>query len=371
MTTYEADFSEPDGYMNFASIGPPGRRVAAALAEIVAAVSHPSGDVPPLVMGRYEAALATLGRFVGAAPEQVTVVPSTSAGLFQVAFGLLSAGGNVVVPAHEFPANLYPWLRSAEAGGPEVRRVEVPDGRVTAGVLAAAVDADTRAIAVSLVDYATGFRVDLAALRELAGDALLVVDAIQALGAIRVGLSPADVVVAGGQKWMRAGWGAGLMAVSSRAFDRLAPTLTGWWGVEDAFDFVTPPLHAPRADADRFQEGSPNVFGAVALAAAIDVIEAVGVAAVEAAVLERSGLVAELAAPSGAEVRTPWRHETERAGIVTLRMPGEDAAATVARLAAEGFVVSERSGWVRVSPHASTSIDAVEALAGVLGAVRR
>ena len=74
---------------------------------------------------------------------------------------------------------------------------------------------------------------------------------------------------------------------------------------------------------------------------------------------------------TGAEVRTPWRHEGERAGIVTLRMPGEDAATTVARLAAEGFVVSERSGWVRVSPHASTSIDAVEALAGVLGAVRR
>ncbi len=366
MTGYANEFEEPAGYMNFAAIGPPSRRVNSAIAEIVAAVSEPPGDVSPLVMGRYEASLATMARFVGVAPERVTVVPSTSTGIFHVAYGLLGAGGNVVVPAHEFPANVYPWLRAEAAGGPEVRLVEVPDGRVTAEALRPAVDDGTVAVSVSLVDYATGFRVDPEEIRSLAPDALVVIDAIQALGALQVALGPADVVVAGGQKWMRAGWAAGLMAVSSRALERLAPSLAGWWGVEDAFDFVTPAPHSVRSDADRFQEGSPNVFGAVALAAAIDVVEAAGIAAVQAAVLERSRSVAELALEVGGEVRAPWRTDEERSGIVTFRMPDEDAGETVARLAEVGIVVSERAGWVRVSPHASTPYEAIELLAATL-----
>ena len=63
-----------------------------------------------------------MARLVGAAPDRVPTIPSTSAGIFQVAFGLLGSGGNVVVPAHEFPANVYPWLRAEAAGGPQVRR---------------------------------------------------------------------------------------------------------------------------------------------------------------------------------------------------------------------------------------------------------
>jgi len=366
VTRYASEFEESAGYMNFAAIGPPSRRVNTAIAEIVAAVSDPPGDVSPLVIGRYEASLATMGRFVGVAPERVTVVPSTSTGIFHVAYGLLDAGGNVVIPRHEFPANVYPWLRAEAAGGPEVRRVDIPDGRVTAEALRDAVDDETVAVSVSLVDYATGFRVDLEAIRSIAPEALLVVDAIQALGALRVALGSADVLVAGGQKWMRAGWAAGLMAVSGRALERLVPSLSGWWGVEDAFDFVTPAPHSARSDADRFQEGSPNVFGAVALAAAIEVVEAAGVDAVHTAVLDRSRSVAELAIEVGAELRAPWRVEEERSGIVTFRMPDEEAGETVARLAQAGIVVSERAGWVRVSPHASTPHEAIELLAATL-----
>ena len=79
----------------------------------------------------YTGALAAMARLLAVRPDQVTPVPSTSAGLFQVAFGLIGAGGNVVVPTHEFPANLYPWLRAAEAGGPEVRLLDCPDGTRT------------------------------------------------------------------------------------------------------------------------------------------------------------------------------------------------------------------------------------------------
>lgn len=351
---YLAQFSEPPGYLEFASTGPVPRRVREAVSRAMEAVASPRGSAWDAVAGLYTTALAAMARLLAVRPDQVTPLPSTSAGLFQVAFGLIGTGGNVVVPAHEFPANVYPWLRAAEAGGPEVRLIDCPDGRVTPGRIAAAVDAHTAAVAVSLVDFVTGFRVDMPGLRAACGPALLVIDAIQGLGAVEARLEPADVLVAGGQKWMRAGWGSGVMAVGERARERLAPTLTGWWGVEGFLDFGLPPPHSPRETADRFQEGSPPYFGALQMGAAVEVIELAGITAIEATIGERVAALEEAVRTAGAEVLAPWQNPGERAGILCFRLPGEDAAATAARLADAGLVVSRRSGWVRVAPHAST-----------------
>jgi selenocysteine lyase/cysteine desulfurase len=363
---YLEEYSEPPGYLEFASTGPVSRRVREATTAAMEAVAAPSGSAWEAVAASYERAIAAAARLLAVSPRQVTPVASTSAGLFQVAFGLVGTGGNVVVPAHEFPANLYPWLRAAAVGGPEVRLVPCPDHRVTPDRLAAAIDGDTVAVAVSLVDFMTGFRVDLPGLRAACGSALLVVDAIQALGAVAAVLEPADVMIAGGQKWLRAGWGSGVMAAGERAVERLAPTLTGWWGVRSFLDFETPPFHQPREGAGRFQEGSPPYFGALQVGAAVEVIEMAGIDAVEGAVLQRAAAVEEAARSLGAEVLAPWRRPEERAGIVCFRLPGEDPAVTVSRLADARLVVSRRGDWVRAAPHASTPLDAGDRLAEAL-----
>lgn len=364
--SYLHEFGEPVGYLDFAAIGPPSRRVAKAVADAYARLAEPDGPIAPAILGAYEAALGTVGRFLGVAPELVTAVPSTSAGLFRVAFGLAPFGGNIVVPSHEFPANIYPWLRAAGMGGPEIRLVDIPDRRVTAGALSDAVDDQTRAIAVSSVDHLSGFRPDLVALRELADDGLLVVDAIQGLGAVELSPAPADVIVAGGQTWLRAGFGSGLLALSSRSIEMLHPTLTGWWGVEDSFDWDAVPPHTARADAERFQDGGPPLFGAFGLAAAVEVIEAEGIAKIEETVMDNVAAIEEVVRAAGAEVLDPWESDEERSGILSFRLPEEPAAQTTQRLADADVVVSLRSGWVRAAPHASTDLAVTEVLAEVL-----
>jgi selenocysteine lyase/cysteine desulfurase len=365
---YQLEFEEPLGYLDFAAIGPPSRRVRAAVADAYGRVGSPDGSLGPALLGAYEAALGTVGRFLGVAPELVTAVPSTSTGLFRVAFGLVPFGGNVVLASHEFPANVYPWLRAAGIGGPEVRLVDVPDRRVTAGALSDAVDDQTRAIAVSSVDYLSGFRPDLVALRELADDGLLVVDAIQGLGAMRFSATPADVVVAGGQKWLRAGFGSGLLALSHRSIEMLHPTLTGWWGVDDSFDWDTLPPHTARADAERFQDGGPPLFGAFGLAAAVEVIVAEGIAAIEETVMENVAAIEEVVLAAGCELLDPWDSDEERSGILSFRLPDEPAAATAQRFAEADLIVSLRGEWVRVAPHASTDLAVVDVIAEVLDA---
>ncbi len=363
---YLDEFEGRDGYLNYASVGPPSRSARDAAGALLDEVALGERAATQIIGPAYQKARGEIADALGVETGFVTSVPSTSAGIMQIAFGLVGSGGNVVVPAHEFPANRYPWLRAESVGGPEVRAVEIPDRRVTRETLSDAVDDETRLVAVSLVDYMTGFRVDVDSIAEAAGDALVLVDGIQGLGAVETGLGSADVFVAGGQKWLRAGFSAGVMAVSPRVFDRLEPTLTGWWSVEDGYAFEVPPPHPALATADRFLEGSPNLLGAVAAAAALDVVDVGGIANIEAAVLERSGAVLDLARSLDAEVIAPWRSDGERAGIVTFRIPGLPASDAVASLATAGFVVSERNGWIRVSPHATTPMRVIEEFGATL-----
>ncbi len=157
---YLSEFEEQDGYLNFASIGPPAKSARAAAADLLDQAADGSRPTAQLVGPAYEDARAAIASALGVRDGLATSVPSTSAGMMQIAFGLIGAGGNVVVPSHEFPANRYPWLRAEAVGGPTVRAVEVPDGRVTADALAPAIDDRTRLVAVSLVDYMTGYRVE-------------------------------------------------------------------------------------------------------------------------------------------------------------------------------------------------------------------
>jgi selenocysteine lyase/cysteine desulfurase len=262
-SSYLDEFAESPGYLDFARLGPPSRRVVDAMAAAASRVRAPGQGTLDLLLGETAAARGRAARLLATRVEQVTLVSSTSAGLFTVALG--QPAGNVVVPARELPANRHPWVLAAAARGGEVRWLDTPDGRLTPDGVAALVDRDTTAVAVSLVDFRTGFRADLAGLREAAGDALLVVDAAQALGAVRVTLEPADFLVAGGQKWLRAGFGGGVLACSPRALERLEPVLSGWAGVEDAFDLAR---HAPGPalpGADRVSLTEFDPFAAAAM----------------------------------------------------------------------------------------------------------
>jgi selenocysteine lyase/cysteine desulfurase len=244
--------------------------------------------------------------------------------------------------------------------------VDVPDRRVTAGALSDAIDDDTRAIALSAVDYLSGFRPDLGALRELADDALLVIDAAQGLGGVKLDLTGVDVIATTGVKWLRAGFGTGLMAVSARTIEMLHSTLTGWWGVEDSFDWEELPPHRARDDAERFHDGGPSFFGAAAMAAAIDVIESESMAVVDAAVMENARAIEDVVRQADGEVLDPWNEDSERSGILSFRLADEPAAVTMQRLDEAEVTVSLRGGWLRAAPHATTDPAVLDVLAEVL-----
>jgi selenocysteine lyase/cysteine desulfurase len=359
LDAYRAEFTAGPRYLNFAGIGPMSNRAMARIAEH-AAVLMPTDEKPiPRLLELLEESRRIGGMLLRTDAEHVMYASSTSHGLFSVAFGLRP--GNVVVPANEFPANKYPWIRAAEAGHGEVRLVDLPDGRLTPEALRPYVDGETRAVALSAISYSTGFRADLEAIRSVCGDALLVVDTVQASGAWDVTMDHVDVAVVGPQKWMRAGLGAALVGYSSRALEQIAPTLGGWTGVEDMFG-PAPVPHPVLSDAARYGMGSAPFVAMGGMRGSIEVTLEAGLPAIEAAMAERVTVFEEALLAAGAQLGGRGFGAGEKSTIFTFSMPGHSTSAVMAMLDAEGFVVEERDGLTRVSPHATTPLETADDL---------
>ncbi len=278
-------------------------------------------------------------------------MPNTSLGLVQAAFG---CRGEVLVPASDFPSNTYPWARAQDVG-----RVQVDwlPGTVTPQGVAEALTARTTAVTVSAVDFRTGYRMDLAVLRDIVGDRLLIVDGIQGFGAVSSAWSAADVLVVGGQKWLRAGWGTGFAVLSDRALDRLEPLVSSWTGAVEPTLFDDR-LHSAAEGAARWNITNLSPVTSGALARALELVESVGVAAIESRIMACVGALAEVVQSAGGRVRA------QGANILTFATGDVQGAGAALRDA--GVAVTVRGDHVRLSPHASTSLETVSAVRAAL-----
>lgn len=357
-------------YLNHAAIGPMPRPAVEAVAGLARTVSETGDRLWGERNDRCEGVRGAVARLLGArSAHEVAFVGNTSEGLSAVAWGLgWRPGDNVVGPEPEFPSDVYPWMSLSELGV-EYRRVPERDGRVDPADLVAAIDSRTRVVAVSWVQYATGHRLPLAPVREAcdASGALLVVDAIQGVGALELDVEAAgvDVCALASHKWLLGPEGVGVLYVSDRVIDRLRSTRHGWRSVAGryAWGAIDP---TPAEGALRFEAGTLNVFGIHALGASVDLLLAAGIDAVEARVLALAERAAVGLVTRGFRLAEPVRAEGEVSGIVAAHHPDRPAEELAEALGERGVAVSQRAGRLRVSPHAYNTEDEIDRfLAGV------
>ncbi|MFI6321860.1 aminotransferase class V-fold PLP-dependent enzyme [Nonomuraea sp. NPDC050556] len=343
------------GYLDFARVGPIAPEVVATLADAAALLSRD----PAAALARLERTAAgarqSAARLLRCAVHEVAFASSTSHGLFAAA-AALRADGVVLVRRGEFPANVVPWLRMQELGGLRVRWIDA--AHVTPDVVRAHLDGEVRALTVSAVDAFTGHRPALGALKDVLGpDRTLVVDAIQGLGAVPLEVEAADVLASGGQKWLRAGWGAALLMVRDRAADRLHPALGGWSGLRNPFSSLE---EARGAVAHTMT--NPDLQAVAALGTAIDLVLTTGEKTIGSRIAATLDALLEAAASAGAEVAVA----DDRAGIARLRHRGRDPARLHDAMTAAGLTTTLRDGWIRLSPHATTPATAAALLTQAL-----
>ena len=234
-------------------------------------------------------------------------------------------------------------------------------GRVQLADVQALVDARTRVVAVSFVDWNGGGRTALRPLGEFcrARGILFCVDGIQGVGALQLDVEREciDCLAVGGHKWVLAPEGCGCLFISRRVVDRIQSVVHGWKSVQDADTYL--PYHFdPRLDAAKFEPGSPSHLSAHALGAAVDLLLEIGPAQVEARVLALTDYVAAGLRARGLEVMSPWG-DGERSAIVVVRI-GAAPQPVATELNLRGFVVRVRGGGIRIAPHFYNSEDDID-----------
>ena len=298
---------------------------------------------------------------------EIALVHNTTEGINLVAEGFpWQPGDNVVMFDDEFPSNVYPWMNLASRGV-EVRRVRGGD-RPDLARLADACDKRTRIVTVSWVGFASGWRHDLDRLVELAHSrgALLFLDAIQGLGVfpLDVGRTAVDFLAADGHKWLLGPEGAGLFYLRREHLDRLRPLGLGWNSVVQTHDFSKIELKL-KATAGRYEGGTYNMPGLLALGASLEMLDDYPPSAVAERVLDLTDAICERLPDVGATV-TSCREREHASGIVSFDLPGRNLADVRRHCRERHVLLSARGGRLRVSPHAYNNQDDIGRLMDAL-----
>jgi selenocysteine lyase/cysteine desulfurase len=283
-------------------------------------------------------------------------------------------GDNIVTLANEFPSNLFPWLNQ-QSRGVEVRQVPVQDGRVDPNRISEACDQRTRVVAISWVGYASGWRIDVDQICEIAHrhGALLMLDAIQGLGVfpIDVKQTPVDVLAADGHKWMLGPEGAGICFIRKEHLATLRPIGVGWNSVQSSFNYSQPEFKL-RDAAARYEGGTQNMSGMMGLSESIDLLMQYGTKPDHSAVGDRVIEISEFACNQlsqiGCQILSP-RESGHESGIVTFQFRDHEPDIIRAACRKNGVVVSCRGGGIRLSPHAYVNESDIDRLLGTLLAI--
>jgi selenocysteine lyase/cysteine desulfurase len=355
-------------FQNHAAVGPICRRAA----ESIRAYLKHAEENSYIGGGFYRHAdrvRGHLAELIHANADEVTFTKNTSEGLSMVANGLSwNSGDNVVITNAEFPANVYPWM-ALRARGVEVRMVLEEDGRIPLERIFEMINNRTRVVAISSVQFASGFRTDLASLGEYCQSrgVFLCVDGIQSLGAFPVDVREMniDFLSADGHKWLCAPEGSGIFYVRKEIQGHLRPTSIGWMSMKSAHDFGHYQFEFADS-AKRYDSGAYNVAGIFGLGGALELIHDIGIEAISKRILHLTDMLIAGLRDKGYRVISS-RAPGEGSGIVAFRCDDTDANSIQIHLQKEHrIVIAVRCGRLRASPHFYNSESEIQQLIELL-----
>lgn len=357
-------------YLNHAAVSPPPTPTIAAVESQLRDVNTNGSLHYREWVATKERARRLLATMIGARAEQVAFLRNTSDALSSVANGLRwKPGDNLVTFNREFPSNVYPWLRLRDTLGVEVRVCEERNGRIDLDELINLIDTRTRVVAISHVQYASGFRADLERLGRAARrhDALLVVDVIQSLGVIPIDVDSEliDVAAAAGHKWLLTPEGIGLLYLSDRARERIEPTLVGWISVVDPDDYNNFAQEWNKGTL-AWESGTGPSALFYGLEASLRLLTEVGVARIEKYLEELTDHLCERLTQGNYEVASS-RALGEKSQIVCIRHKENLSPMSLyAHLRERHIVTAPRGDRLRIAPHLYNTVEEIDALVNSL-----
>lgn len=323
-----------------------------------------------MLFGALDRSRRLAARLIGAAHDEIALTTNTSYGLNLAARMLPLEPGDVVLTSDkEFPANIYPWLMLGDRGV-SLERVPVtergwPDEE---RILDRLSDPRVRVLAISLVQFHNGYRVDIARLgdRCRATGTILVADAIQALGVMPFDVreTPVDLLSCGAQKWLLSPWGSGFLYVNRAWHDRLTPTFAGWTAFEGTADFTSITSYDERwlPDARRFELITVPFQDMAGMNESLELLLSLGPDEIIRHVRSIHQPVLDWADRRGVSIVSP--RDERGSAMVCVAMPDPNRALDA--LKKGGVTTSLREGAIRLAPHCYNTAEEMTKVAEIL-----
>lgn len=313
------------------------------------------GDLPyEEWLNQAEEVRAKLALFINASSEELAFTSNTSSGMNIIA-EILKDTGDLVTMEHEFPSSSIPWLHKNF----NLKFVKSTDNKFSIEAIDKEVDANTKFIVSSYVQYCTGFKQNLIKLGEYCKEKniIFIINATQALGAMPIDVKAfqADFLVFTSLKWASAGYGIGASYINkelleNKSFKLNKPIklpLAGWQSVKDP-DAMNNQSTDFKTSASMLEPGClhfPNIF---ALGAAIDLFNSIGKENIEQRIYELGDYLVSQLQKLDLKIISPLEKE-HRSGISIVKL--NNAQRVVEKLRQKNIIISARGEGIRISTH--------------------
>lgn len=356
-------------FLTHASVSPLPRAVVDAIAQYAERAGN-YGQWDVWHDEKYFCCKKRIAQLIGtpAQSSQIAFASSTSHAIGLVATSLpWKPGDNCVVADGDFPANVIPWKNLQFTHGVETRIIPgQPERPITTADIEPLIDENTRIVSLASANFLSGIPLDINTIGRWLKErkVLFCVDGIQTLGAVRFDATYVDFVCADAHKWLLAPNGIAFMWARQEVLQTMRPAILGWLAVQDRdhwLEYDTTPINS----AERFEPGSRNYIGIMALDAALQIFETWGIQQIESRVTALRQYAAERLLENNC--RLLWQPTPDLpAGIISFQPPDGNAASFFQKTETQ-FVLSlrdDKSGakWIRLSPHFMNSEEDIDRL---------
>lgn len=186
-------------------------------------------------IAKNESVRALTAKLLHAAPDEIAVTASVSAGLNALASALSFAGprNKVVISDFEFPTNAQIWHAQEPRGARVAHVPRAADGYIPLENFAKAIDEQTQLVAITHVCFRNGAKLDVPGIVRLAraNGAKVLLDCYQSVGSLDIDVKALDLdfAVGGMLKYLLGTAGIAFLYVRDPFIQSLVPTNSGWF----------------------------------------------------------------------------------------------------------------------------------------------
>ncbi|MCX7959645.1 MAG: aminotransferase class V-fold PLP-dependent enzyme [Deltaproteobacteria bacterium] len=355
-------------FFNHASISPMPFDVADAIKEFNEDIMHHGNMHERRWIRQVEKTREMYARLINAEPEEIAFIKSTSQAISIICKGMKFRKGEKILTADvEFPANIYPWMAMTPKGV-EIKFVGAKDGRIDPRDIEKSIDAKTKIVALSLVEYGSGFRNYVEEIGEICKKKgiFFYLDGIQGIGAIPVDVKKfnVDFMSTAASKWLFGPHGVAILYIRKDIINEIGYEEVSWRSVIEEESRKNFRMDT-KAFARKFEGDNANFSGIIGFGAALKFREGIGNNVIYRLLSKNVDLIFEELKRRKYLIFGPVS-SSERAGIISVTHPEFSCEELVARLLAENIIVSIRNNHLRISPHFYQTEEEIEFLFEVL-----